>query len=425
MKNWAGNFSFTPKNIFAPKNITELQDIIKKAAKEKNTIRFRGSGHSWAKLIETDDIFLHLDHMQGMIDCDHETKRLKVLAGTKLHQLGNIAYSQGLAMPNQGDINKQSIAGATSTGTHGTGLGLQSISNQIHDLTLILANGEKISINENDPELFYSARLGLGALGVMAETTLQLIPAYKLKVATFVEEMNSSLKVLNQRIKQHRHVEMFYFPLGDWSIVKIMDPTDEADQKKSLFEKLNEVIVENWSYEMLNIIAGKTGQYKKLDSFMRKFCSPLNRVGWSHDIFPTQRSLKFMEMEYNIPLEHFEEAFAEIKATIKASNFQTLFPIEIRFVKGDSLWLSPASGRDSVYFAIHTYITEDYRPYFLSMETIFKKYQGRPHWGKWHNLGIKELEQVYPKFHDFRKLRERLDPQGVFLNSHLKHLLGI
>lgn len=426
MKNWAGNIQFQPKNILAPHTTQEVQSMVKEHLKNKSTIRMRGSAHSWTDLISTNDSYLHLDHMQGLVHVDPEKKVLNAKAGTKLYLLGEEAFKHQLALPNQGDINQQSVAGALSSGTHGTGVTLQSMSNQIESLTMVTGTGEILSVSrDSTPEMLKAIAVSFGSLGLITELSLKMIDAYKLKVETFPENMDTALEHSCNRLKQNRHLEMFYFPVGDWSIVKLMNMTQENVTPKNIWHTLNDVVLENWLYEKLNQLANTTQKYSSIDKIMRKFVGHNVKVDWSHRAFPTQRSIRFMEMEYNLPIEKFQEVFAQIKASIKKNKFHTLFPIEIRFVKNDDLWLSPASGRDSVYFAIHTYITEEWRPYFNAMEEIFKKHGGRPHWGKWHSLKDDTFQGLYPKWHEFKKLRCDLDPQGIWLNQHLKDLFAL
>jgi FAD-linked oxidoreductase len=426
MKNWAGNIQFNPEKVFSPQSTNDVQIMIEAANKLNKCIRPIGSGHSWTGLIASNEFFVHLDKMQGIINVDKEASTITAHAGTKLYTFGEEAFKHNLAMANQGDINKQSLAGAMSTGTHGTGVELQSVSNQAREMKLVLASGEVQVINEKEtPELFQASRVSFGSLGIMTEATLELLPAYKLKVTTFAEDMDLALQRLSERLNKHRHVEMFYFPVGDWSMVKTMDQTKEEVSHRGLGHKFNDIVLENYLYELLNIIACKTKSYDGIDKIMRKFVSKSSSIDWSHRAFPTARNIRFMEMEYNLPIEKFNDVFEEIKECIKKNNFKTLFPIEIRFVKGDNIWLSPAYGRDSVYFAIHTYIQEEYRPYFNAIEAIFKNHGGRPHWGKWHSLKDQDFEKVYPKWNEFKVLREKLDPKGRFLNEHLKNVFGV
>lgn len=424
MKNWAGNLKFSPKNVIGPSSSEEIIELVNRARRDKRKIRLRGSGHSWTGLIATNDLFVHLDYYQGIIDVKHELGIIKAKAGTKLYAFGELGFEHQLAMENQGDINRQSLAGATSTGTHGTGVTLQSVANQITGLSLINGRGERVDLDATHPS-FNAARISIGALGIIDTITMKLVPSYKLKVTTFAEDFSAALEAFPQRLRENRHLEMFYFPVGGWSLTKIMNQTHEEVTPQSIGKKINEIMLENWLYTQLNRLASTTGRYRLIDKVMRTFVSPEMKVDWSHRAFPTMRSFKFMEMEYNLPIEKFETVMEELRSEISRQNFQTLFPIEIRFVKGDGIWLSPACGRDSVYFAVHTYISENWRPYFSAMEKIFRRHGGRPHWGKWHSMTCQEFQEVYPHFDDFKKVREEFDPDQIFINPHLKEIFGL
>ncbi len=423
MKNWAGNLKFQPKQILAPTSTEEALGMVKDHLKAKRPIRMRGSSHTWSGLIATSDSFMHLDNMQGLIEVLPEKKLVTAKAGSKLFLFAEEAFKHKLALPNQGDVNHQSLAGALSTGTHGTGITLQSMANQLQGLTMVTGKGEILKIDEDkNPEVMKALSVSLGSAGLITEATVKMIPAYKLKVETFTEDMKQSLASFKSRLQANRHLEMFYFPVGDWCLTKLMNLTEDEVSPHSKLQKVTDLLLENWLFEGLNILAKPTNGYSGLDKFMRKFVEHKVFTNWSHRAFPTERNVRFMEMEYNLAVEKFEEVLQELKASIKKNNFKTLFPIEIRFVKGDDLWLSPAYQRDSVYFAVHTYIKEDFRPYFAAMQRIFKRHGGRPHWGKWHSLAHNDFEAVYPKWHDFLKLRSELDPQGLWLNAHLRKL---
>jgi FAD-linked oxidoreductase len=423
MKNWAKSFEFHPEKILAPTSTEEIQTIVKDHLAEKKTIRMRGSAHSWTKVFATSESFMHLDEMQGIMKAQPEKELIHVKAGTKLFRFGEEAFKFNMSLPNQGDINHQSVAGALSTGTHGTGITLQSMANQLYGMTVVTGEGDQLNLNqEKNPELMQALSVSMGSAAVLTEATVKMKKAYKLKVESFAEDFKQSRNELQKRLRENRHLEMFYFPVGQWAMVKIMNETTDVVTPPSRFAKAADLVLENWLYEALNILAHKTNSYKGVDSFMRKFVNYKTFTDWSHRAFPTERTVRFMEMEYNVPLEKFDEVFEEIQSSIEKNQFQTLFPIEIRFVKGDELWLSPAYQRDSVYFAIHTYIDEDYLPYFENLQRIFKRHGGRPHWGKWHSLAHDDFEKVYPKWHEFKKIRHELDPNRLWLNDHLKTL---
>ena len=423
MKNWAKNLTFYPKNIYAPKSEQEIQGIVKDHLKRNKSLRMRGSAHSWTELISSDEGFIHLDDMQGLIGVDEERKIINAYGGTKLYRFGEEAFKHHLNLPNQGDVNHQSLAGSLSTGTHGTGIELQSMANQLQGMTFFSGLGDLITINqEKNPDLMNALSVSLGSAGLLTQVSLKMTEAYKLKAESFPEDMNEALQKARKRLTQNRHFEMFYFPVGKWSIVKLMNQTTEQVSPRSRIKKISEMVLDNWLFEGMNILASKSKKYSEIDQLVRRFVGHDTFIDWSHRAFPTERTVRFMEMEFNLPIDKFEEIFLEIQACIEKNKFETLFPIEIRFVKGDNLWLSPAYQRDSVYFAIHTYKSENYRPYFEEIQKIFIRHSGRPHWGKWHSLTEKELAPLYPRWDDFKKIRRELDPQGIWLNNHLKTL---
>lgn len=423
VKNWAGNLSFSPHTQHSPTTLEELQNCVRRARFQQQVIRPRGSTHSWNPLYATDEHYLQLDHLQGVTHVDPSLNRIRALAGTKLSRLGEEAFKHNLSMINQGDINQQSLAGATSTGTHGTGITLKSISNQITALKFVNAEGELQTSQLGDKD-FDALRLSLGSMGVLYEIELQMQESYRLEEFTYAQKRELFLETIDKDVKENRHFELFYFPVGDWALIKKMNLTDSPVTQITPFNEWKQKSLEGKVYEWLNVLASKSQHYQLCDQIMQKFITPEQRVGWSHEIFPSNRDIKFMEMEYNLPSECFRDAFQEITQFIKKHRIQTLFPIEIRFVHADSLWLSPAFERESVYFAVHTYRGEDHRFYFQGIQDIFKSYQGRPHWGKWHSLRAREFNDLYPRFNDFIHLREKLDPQKTFMNSYLKEILA-
>lgn len=423
MKNWAGSFEFSPAHVFSPKSETELVQIVSDAHQKNHTLRAKGSAHSWTPLIATNDWFISFDQLSGITEVQKEQKTVSALAGTKLKTFTHDCFKHDLALPNQGDIEAQSLAGALSTGTHGTGATLQSLSNQIQKARVVLADGSIKTVDQKtDPDFFNAFRVSLGAFGLMSQLKIKMIDSYKLKMNSWPESMDATLEKLDQLIAENRHFELFYFPIGDWSIVKTMNITNDPVIEPTVFTKLNEVVLNNWFYELINIIAQKTNRFDSFDRLMKKVVSPEKAIHWSHQVFPSIRTVKFMEMEFNVPRDQFRVVFSELKATIKKLGFKTLFPIEIRFVKSDDIWISPAYQRESVYFAVHTYIDQDYREYFLALQSVFKKYGGRPHYGKWHSYERRDFEQVYPRWNDFCEMRQKIDPQGRWLNPHLRAL---
>jgi FAD-linked oxidoreductase len=422
MKNWSGNLEFHPEHIYNPQSEQDIIQTIELARTHKKSLRPIGSGHSWTALYNTDEYLLDLKEYSGMTNVDVKNHRMCFKAGTKMSRVTDILLEHKLSLENQGDINAQAIAGALSTGTHGTGEKLRSMANQMQQFKLLTAAGEVKQIDKDKtPELYQAAAVSMGMLGIISEIEVQALPLYQLEAETQAVHFSDVLPQIDQLVRDNRHFELFYFPIGDWALMKRTNITDKLPPQKTLFNRagqyLNDVILENALFGLANQLAHKSNRYHAVDKLMRKFVSKTSKVDFAQNVFPTQRSVKFMEMEYNVDRNDFNRVLSEIQSLIKSSNMLTLFPIEIRFVASDNLWLSPAYQRESVYFAIHTYIEEEYLEYFKAMESIFKRYQGRPHWGKWHSLKSEDLQKVYPRYNDFLTLRRELDPKEVFIHA--------
>jgi FAD-linked oxidoreductase len=422
MKNWGGNLYFNPKKILTPTNEKQIIQAILTAKKDNMSIRPIGSGHSWTHLFDTNEYLLNMDQYQGLTEIDQTSKLARFKAGTKMYTATNILLKHKLSLENQGDINLQSIAGALSTGTHGTGINLQSMSNQINALRLINARGEVVELVKDESELFNAYALSMGLLGIISEIEIEAVRQYCLEATVTKMSLNELIPIIKSAINDNRHFEIFYFAQGDWALVKKMNLTDKMPVKINLKQKIknkfNDYLIENVLFDLVNKMAVVSHQYPQLDRFIQRFAGESSKVDFAQNIFPTYRNVRFMEMEYNVDLEDFDEVFDQVIKLAKSHSTKTLFPIEIRFVAADDLWLSPAYKRTSCYFAIHCYPGENYLDYFKAMEAIFKRFNGRPHWGKWHSLTQNELKKLYPKFDDFIQLRKTVDPNNLFIHQN-------
>jgi FAD-linked oxidoreductase len=424
-QNWSGSVEFRPAEVRYPASLEEIATIVKECREKGRGLRVIGSGHSFTPLVATSGVLLSLDNYAGIEQVDREKQQAIVRAGTKIKQLGEELFQHGLAQPNLGDIDVQSIAGAVSTGTHGSGVTLGSLSTQLTGLTLITANGEIIECSEEENrELFKAAQVSFGALGIIARVKLQLVPAYKLHYVWRKMTLNDCLENIEKYKQENRNFEFFWVPHTEAVLAKFMNMTDEAPRPKNLFRQFNEIALENgvlWLLsEFCRLLPSRSVQVSRI---IGSLISGGSDVNYSHKIFATPRLVKFQEMEYNLPAQHFVEALREIKATIDQRHFQVHFPIECRFVKEDDILLSPANGRASAYIAVHMYKGMEYRAYFQAMEEIFKKYQGRPHWGKMHTRSAADLKELYSEWERFQVVRQQIDPDGFFLNDHLRTLL--
>jgi len=425
--NWSGSVQSSPRQINKPGSLDELQQIVQSAAHAGQTIRVAGSGHSFTPLVQTDDLLLSLEQLQGLVSVDHNEGIATVWGGTTLKALGEALFAQGVAQENLGDIDVQSIAGAVSTGTHGTGIKFGTLSTQIAGLTLVTANGDILECSpEQNPEIFKAAQVSLGTLGIIAQIKLRVVPAKRLRYQTHRLQLNDCLFHLEQYKKQNAHFEFFWFPYTNWGQVKFLNETDAPVSKTSLWGDFSKVVLENGVYWLL------CASSRLFPALCETVCTitgqaipTVDEVNYSHRLFSTPRAVRFQEMEYNIPAQHMSTVIIEIQECINTQRFRVNFPIECRFVHADDIWLSPAYQRASAYIAVHMFQGMPYHDYFAQIEDIFKRYQGRPHWGKMHTRTATELATLYPRWDDFQRIRASLDPQGIFLNDYLRTLFNV
>ncbi len=422
MKNWAGNVVFSPTLVETPKNVRELTDLILKTRLAGKKIRVVGSGHSFTRLIETPDTLVSLDNMQGVLG--HEGPIFNVLGGTKLKRLGEELDAQGYGLQNLGDIDIQSVGGALSTGTHGTGAKFGIISTQIESLKLINGRGEAVLCSRlENQDLFSAAQVSLGALGVIAEAKMRAEPRYKLSMVQEKASLESALENFEIYNNTHRHFEFFWFPYSKTVLQKLTKLSDEAPLPVSMSQHFTDVVLENMLFEGISRVARFVPAWApKISQICASFASGNRRLDWSHRVFATPRWVKFVEMEYGIPLTKLRDVIRDIENNLADEKHLVHFPIECRFVKGDDIWMSPANGEDRAFVAVHMYRGMPYKKYFASIEKIFLRHGGRPHWGKMHSLKAAQLSQLYPRWSDFQKQRALMDPDGVFETSYMKDL---
>lgn len=425
-QNWSGAVQFTPAQVHTPSTLDQIVTIVKKCAAEGVKLRVVGAGHSFTPLVQTDGVLLSLDNYSGLEAIDREACTAKVKAGTRIKALGDLLFEHGLAMENLGDIDVQTIAGAISTGTHGTGVNYGSISTQVIGLTLVTADGSVVECSETQNRaLFKAAQVSLGALGVIVSVTLRAMPAYTLRLENCRTTLEKCLANLDDYKRNHRHFEFYWIPHTDAVQTRCTDLTDETPKSKSLVRRFNEYAIENgalWLFSAFN--RQFPAASARVSKMMANFIGESWDVNHAHKVFASVRLVKFQEMEYNLPAENFAAALTEIDATIKREKHRVHFPVECRFVHSDDIPLSPANGRESAYIAVHMFKGMEYRRYFDALEPIFLKYGGRPHWGKMHTQTAASLQPRYPQWADFQAARDQLDPNRLFTTPYLAALLG-
>jgi len=426
MKNWAENVQWNPAEILKPSNEAELIEMIKRANENNKKIRLIGSGHSFTPLCETNQWTMSLDNMQGVID--REGNIVKLHAGTKLFRIGDELEKLNLSQENLGDINKQSIAGAISTGTHGTGIEFGSIATQIEEITFINGKAEKVVVSENDVDnrLFRAAQLSLGSLGVITEVKVKCSDAFNLELDIRKEKLEDVLANLESILEDNRHFEFYLIPQTNWVQSRYSNKVADAATYTSKFAAfVNDIVLENWALQLLcevNRIFPKSA--KGVSKTLARFISNEKKVQKSHRVFSTVRNVKFQEMEYNVPYENYPFVIKELKKMLDKNDYRISFPLEHRFVRKDNILLSPANGRNSAYIACHVYKGMSEKRYFGDLEKLFVEHDGRPHWGKMHTRDAAFFASVYPEFELFNTLRKSNDPNGVFSSPYIERVLG-
>lgn len=427
-ENWGRTVRVRPLRVERPHSVEAVQRAVVAAARSGLRVKAVGAGHSFTGIAVAPDVLLDMSALQGVIDVDPQRQRVRMYAGTRLHQIPALLRPHGLAMQNLGDIDRQSISGATATGTHGTGAAFGGISTQIVGATFVDAAGEVHAVAEDDP-LLPAIALGLGALGIVVDITLQCVPAYVLHALERPEPLDAVLAELPARVAAADHFEFYWFPHTETALTKT-DTRLPADAPRrplpALGRWVDETLLSNGLFRV--VCALGTVIPAIIPAFARIAVRATGNCEYtdvSNRVLTQRRTVRFREMEYAIPAEHVGAALGELRALIAERRWLISFPVEVRFAASDDLWLSTAYGRASAYIAVHRYHRENPTEYFEGFERIMLAYGGRPHWGKMHTLDAAQLAERYPRFADFVATRDRLDPEGRFTNTYLDRVLGV
>jgi L-gulonolactone oxidase len=426
--NWGGNQT-ADCSIARPRGTAEIAAVLGKAAADDRRVKPIGSGHSFSGIARPEQIQLRLDRHADLVGIDTATGLVTVQAGMPLYRLNALLAEAGLALSNLGDIDRQTVAGAMATGTHGTGARFGGLSSQVRELELVLANGEVLVCSPTQhPEVFSPARVNLGALGVVSTLTLQTVPAFAVRAEEFTMPLAEVLQRYDEFADGTDHFEFYWFPHTAHTLVKRNTRLPPGAELAPLSR-----LRAWWDDDFLsNTVFGAT---VALGRVWPALIRPINRIsaralgsrtftGRSDRVFVSDRRVKFIEMEYAVPRAAAVDVVTAIRAAVDASDWSIGFPIEVRVVAADDVPLSMAHGRDSAYIAVHSPLGVDYEAYFAAVEQIMADHDGRPHWGKRHSLGAEQLSRLYPGFGEFVALRDRLDPDGRFANAYLDRVLG-
>lgn len=426
-RNWAGDQRCAPAATYRPRTLEGLLYAVRRASEGGLRIHAAGSGHSFSEAALTDGAMVRIEALDRVLAVDRASGLVKVEAGITLRRLSEVLWERGLALENLGDIDKQTLAGAISTATHGTGAGFRNLSAQVVALELVLGDGSLVELSEEaDPDGLRAARVGLGALGVIYSVTLRAVPAFVMRRVDSPQPLERTLAGLDELAARNDHFEFFVFPHTDTALVIERNRVDGPPKPRGPLDAyLNEILVENYGMDALSRIARRfPGSIPRLTGFAARRFSRSERTDRSYRMFASERRVRFTEMEYAIPREHGPEAVRRVLALIRDRRLPVGFPIEFRLVAPDDAYLSPAHERETAYVAVHQYEGASWAPYFRAVEEIMDSYGGRPHWGKRHFQTAETLAGRYPRWRDFQKVRARLDPLGRFSNAYSYRVLG-
>lgn len=426
-RNWTGDEGCRPRVIVRPGSIEEIATALSRAAREGLRVRTAGAGHSFSDIACSDGMLIVLDRFQRVLDVDRDSGLVRVQGGISIAQLNAHLAEHGLALENLGDIDVQSIAGAISTATHGTGARLGNIPSQVVGLTLVLADGSTLVCSaERDPESFRAARVGLGALGVVAEVTLRCVPAFTLCGIDAPAPLDQTIERFEELALANEHFEFYVFPHSDTALTRTNNRTERLPKPRGRAAAYaNDVLLTNRTFELFCRIGQRLpSRIPEINRLVTRLAGSSKRIDRSDRIFASPRLVRFTEMEYALPRKHTTEAVRRVLEMIERRGFAVPFPIEVRTVAADDALLSTAYGRESGYVAVHMYRGMHWRAYFEAVEQIMDSLDGRPHWGKRHFQTAATLRERYPEWDRFQAVRTRLDPEGRFGNAWTDRVLG-
>jgi L-gulonolactone oxidase len=425
--NWAGNQQATARRVAFPTSAAEVGAVVRTAAADGLRVKAVGAGHSFTPAALTTGVRVALDRLDALVSADTATGLVTVGAGMTLRRLNAELTARGLALPNLGDIDVQTVAGALATGTHGTGARLGCLSTFVAALEIVTGTGEVLRCSaEQRPDLFAAARVNVGALGVVTEVTLRCVPAFVLRADERPLPLDDVLADLDSFALDNDHFEFYWFPYTSRALTKRNNRVDASDAPLSRFRGwLDDEFLSNRVF----------GAACRLARTAPRIVRPLNRVSAralsarvytapSYEVFCTPRRVRFVEMEYGLPRAALREAFAGLGRVLDGLPYPVVFPVEVRFTAADDIWLSHGYRRDSAYLAIHQYVGMPYQEYFDGFEKVAVALGGRPHWGKLHSREAGALAEAYPRFGDFLAVRDKLDPDRVFANPYTEQVFG-
>ena len=426
-RNWGRTQRCEPAAVETPTSELEVREAVRRARSAGQRVKVIGSGHSFTDIACTDGRMLSIDALHRVLTVDEPATLVTVEAGITIQRLNEELALRGLALPNLGDIDRQSIAGAIATATHGTGARFGGLATFVRGLQLITADGERLRCSaDEEPEVFHAARVGLGALGVVTAVTLECVPAFTLHHLERTHPIDDVLTDLDRFVDSNEHFEFYWMPHTDACATIENNRTDDAPQVKGAYKRWRaEVFYPNYFFGTI-VAAGRAvpSLVPRLNQLVASGVSTTELVERSDRILISTRLVRFAEMEYSVPRAHALEAIQGVRDVIDRAGLRVSFPIEVRFTAPDDIPLSTAYGRDNCYVAVHMARGVPYEEYFREVEQVMDGLEGRPHWGKLHFQTAATLAPRYPEWDRFQAVRRKVDPDGCFSNDYLDRVLG-
>ena len=429
-RNWSGLVEAHPREVLTPATVEEVAEVVRRAREAGTTVKATGTGHSFTAIAAPEHTLLRPEGMRGVLSVDREAMTVTVRAGTRLHDLNLALERLGLSLHNMGDIAEQTLAGAVSTGTHGTGGVAAGLAAQLAGLELVTGTGDVLRASaEENPDVLDVARVGLGALGVLTSLTFRVEPLFVVEAHEQPMTWDRALATYDEMVAAAHHVDAYWFPHTDRMLVKQnvrtdLSPGDQEPPSRLAAWWEDELVSNTLFGAVCRLGELAPGLVPRISQVSGRALSERTYSDLAHRVFVSSRSVVFREMEYALPREAGLDVLRECRRVIEASDWRINFPVEIRTAPADDVPLSTSHGRDSLYLAFHVSARSDHRAYFAGIEPILREAGGRPHWGKLHTRTAADLAPAYDRFDDVLAMRDRLDPDRVFANDHLRQVLG-
>ncbi len=373
--NWAGTELAHPVRQTHPGSAAELAEDVRAAVAQGLRVKAVGSGHSFTGVAVTDGLLVHLDRMTGIRSLDVPSGLVTVEAGTPLHELNELLDRHGLAMANLGDIDVQTLSGAVSTGTHGTGHALGGLATQVVGLELLTADGNLVQCSAAEsPRTFAAARIGLGALGIVTAITLQCVPAFALRAVEAPMPLEDVLAGFDELAEGNDHFEFYWFPHTERALTKRNNrvPADEPRRpvprvRGWVDDELLSNTVFGWTQKLTARVprADQPGQPDRDEGPVRP--------GVRRRVVPRL----LLAAAGALPRDGVRRAtdsivdvLRSVRAWVDSSGERIPFPVEVRVAAADDVWLSTAYERSTAYLAVHQFHELDHERYFRAVESI-------------------------------------------------------